>query len=269
MAEESSSDLQLTQLSVLILEDEPADAELMQRALKKDGLPFTATVVATKAAFIAALEASKPDILLTDFNLPDFNGLAAIKLAHDKYPELPIVVVTGVLGDETAVGLIKAGAMDYVLKDRLARLPAAVKRAAHDAAQSRLLRKDEEAIRTAEKNLYAIVTYSQDAILMTDERMAITFWNKSAETCFGYAAKEMIGRDIYTLLANEQEAQSLRRQVGEFIKGGGERLVSNTYKLHIRKKDGEVSSHDLSVSFIRLEKRWSVVGIVRPQSIQF
>ena len=119
----------LQTLKILILEDEPTDAELMQRELREAGVDFTATRVANRADFIAALEAFAPDIVLADYKLPDFNGAEALAHVRDVHPEIPDVMVTGTLGDEAAIALLNTGAKDYVLKSNLPRLPTAVRRA--------------------------------------------------------------------------------------------------------------------------------------------
>jgi len=115
-------------LKILILEDEPTDAELMQRALHKAGLDFTARRVDNRAGFIAPIEGFAPDIVLADYKLPDFNGAEALAHVRDVHPEIPVVMVTGTLGDEAAIALLNTGAKDYVLKSNLARLPTAVRR---------------------------------------------------------------------------------------------------------------------------------------------
>ncbi|HEY8871911.1 MAG TPA: PAS domain-containing protein [Stellaceae bacterium] len=145
-------------LKILILEDEPTDAELMQRALRKAGLNFTARRVDNRAGFIEALETFAPDIVLSDYRLPGFNGTEAVAHVRHVHPEMPVVIVSGVLGDEGAVALLKAGAADYVLKGNLARLPAAVERAisvehgvrAREAAE-RALRATNSLLQTAER----------------------------------------------------------------------------------------------------------------------
>lgn len=135
------------ELRVLMLEDVATDAELIERALRKAGLRFKAMRVDRKASFERALDEFKPDIVLSDYNLPDINGLAALKIAQEKCPDVPVIEVTGALGDEAAVELVRTGAKDYVLKDRLARLPFAVQRALSEAEEARRRKKAEEALR--------------------------------------------------------------------------------------------------------------------------
>jgi DNA-binding NtrC family response regulator len=120
---------------ILILEDEAWDAELAQRLLKDAGLSFTAVIVATEAAFVEQIAVFRPEVVLSDYFLPGFSGERALDLVKVLCPDVPFVFWSGVLGDDAAVELIKRGATDYVLKDRPARLPSAIRRALDDAAQ--------------------------------------------------------------------------------------------------------------------------------------
>src|ERR1700733_11161948 len=122
-------------LRILILEDEPSDAELVQRQLKSAGLDFAAVVVDTKAAFLRELDEFCPGVILSDLSVPGFPGENALKITRELYPHTPFIVVSGALGDEAAVELIRQGATDYVLKDRPARLAAVVRRAVGEAEQ--------------------------------------------------------------------------------------------------------------------------------------
>jgi DNA-binding NtrC family response regulator len=120
---------------ILILEDEAWDAALAQRLLVSAGLSLIAVVVDTKALFIEQMAAFRPDIILSDYHLPGFNGQEALKIAQELHPDIPFIIWSGVLGDEAAVELIKQGATDYVLKDRPARLPSVILRALAEVEQ--------------------------------------------------------------------------------------------------------------------------------------
>jgi DNA-binding NtrC family response regulator len=120
---------------ILILEDEPWDANLAQRLLADAGLNLVAVVVDTKESFIEQLSAFRPDIILSDYFLPGFTGKEALQIAQELHPDIPFIIWSGVLGDEAAVELIKDGATDYVLKDRPARLPSVILRALAEVAQ--------------------------------------------------------------------------------------------------------------------------------------
>ena len=253
---------------VLLLEDMPTDAELIERALRQSGLAITAKRVETKETFTAALAEFKPDILLADYKLPDFDGLSAITFAHKKYPDLPIIVVTGVLGDETAVELIKAGAKDYVLKDRMARLPSAVEKAVSEAAEVAELRLQTAARQTAERSLYAVVTHAQDAIIMMNEEGLITFWNNSAERLFGYSGQEAMGRDFRLLLAPEGNELWIPTvdEIGQVAQGS---VLDKTQGVTVQKKDGTLFQVALSISVVEVGGRSSAIGVARPYLIQF
>jgi DNA-binding NtrC family response regulator len=135
---------------ILIVEDEPWDAELAQRLLTGAGLGFTAVVVETRAAFVEQLTAFRPDVILSDFNLPGFSGESALEIVQEQCPQIPFIFWSGVLGDEAAVELIRRGATDYVLKDRPARLPSVIHRALAEAEQRAQLAELEDQLREAQ-----------------------------------------------------------------------------------------------------------------------
>ena len=147
-------------LKILILEDEPNDAEQMQRELRIAGLDFTARRVDNRSDFIAALESFAPDLVLADYRLPGFTGAEALAHVRRVHPEVPVIMVTGALGDEAAIELLKAGAKDYVLKNNLLRLPAAVERAISAERSDRARKAADKALREA------------NALLQTVERLA-------------------------------------------------------------------------------------------------
>ncbi|HEX5130481.1 MAG TPA: HD domain-containing phosphohydrolase [Usitatibacter sp.] len=127
-------------LNTLILEDNADDRFLLERALQKAGIAFDSTWVDCRQDFVRALESGRPDVILADCQLPDIDGAGALEIAMRMHPGAPVVMVTGGLSDEEAVKLLQAGAQDYVLKDRLARLGPAVVAAIERAnAQARAL----------------------------------------------------------------------------------------------------------------------------------
>src|ERR1041385_3800713 len=116
-------------LRILMLEDHPEDACLTKEALRKGGLRFSFTRVETKEDFVRQLDEKKPDVILSDHGLPAFDGVSALRLAKEKCPDVPVVFVTGALGEEFAIRTFENGASDYVLKHRLSELAPAVQRA--------------------------------------------------------------------------------------------------------------------------------------------
>ena len=106
------------ELQILVLEDVPTDAELMERQLKNAGVDFVSRRVDDKASFLRELEQFPPDIILSDYSMPQFNGMEALELLQEQEKSVPFIVVTGSINEETAVKCIKSGAADYVLATR-------------------------------------------------------------------------------------------------------------------------------------------------------
>ena len=156
------------ELRILILEDQVNDAELIERELRKGGLTFTAKRVDTKDNFVREIDSYPPDIILADYRLPSFDGLSALVITRQKYPDLPFIVVTGTLGDELAIETFKMGATDYILKDRLSRLVPAINRALHDRQEHDKRKLAEEELRWKTAFLEAQVNSSIDGILVVD-----------------------------------------------------------------------------------------------------
>jgi PAS domain S-box-containing protein len=183
-------------LRILILEDTATDAELEEYALRKGGLTFVSFLVRTESALTAALEEFLPDLVICDYALPGFNGLQAIGIIRRHSADLPVILVTGVLDDDAAVEIIKSGITDYVLKDRLARLPIAVTNAL-DKVKAIRHRKRAEMARDA---LARVLECAEDGIISKDRNGAIAAWNGGAANIYGRMASEAIGRPIGEVL---------------------------------------------------------------------
>ncbi len=117
------------EIKILILEDNPSDADLMQQNLKRAGLNFVAKVVQTQETYGKAIDEFQPDIILSDFSLPSFDGVSAFNIKQEKQPDIPFIIVSGTIGEERAVELIKKGVDDYVSKDNLVSLNQKIVRA--------------------------------------------------------------------------------------------------------------------------------------------
>ena len=122
-------------LRILHLEDDVTDASLVQFTLERGGIAVAINCVQTCADFLAALASGGVDLILSDFSLPAFDGLSALKMSRARYPDVPFILVSGTLGEERAIDSLKCGATDYVLKQRLSRLVPAVHRAMDEVKQ--------------------------------------------------------------------------------------------------------------------------------------
>jgi PAS domain S-box-containing protein len=133
-------------IHMLHLEDDPADAELVRARLAEAGLACRITNAQTRDEFENALRDGNPDIILADYKLPMYDGMSALRLAHERCPDIPFIFVSGTMGEEAAIEALTQGATDYVLKHNLSRLAAAVQRALEEACNRRERRQAEEAL---------------------------------------------------------------------------------------------------------------------------
>lgn len=131
-------------IEILLLEDSALDADLIGEYLRKDGMPHEIRRVWNRAEFDSALADHRYDLILADYALPSFDGMSALAIARVKRPDIPFIFVSGTLGEEMAVEAMQNGAVDYVVKQRLARLPQAVKRALAEAHERKARRRAEE-----------------------------------------------------------------------------------------------------------------------------
>src|SRR4029450_2362464 len=134
-------------IRVLHLEDTPADAELIEQSLVEDGLVPVILLVTSRAEFVRALEAGGFDVILSDYRGPEFDGLTALADAQRICPNIPFIMITGTLGEEPAIEILKKGATDFVLKTRMQRIPQVVRRALREAAERRNREAAERALR--------------------------------------------------------------------------------------------------------------------------
>src|SRR5258708_10320419 len=206
-------------LQVLIVEDSEDDAFLIMRELRRGGFDPKFERVETADSMSSALASHGWDLIISDYSIPAFGGRAALALYQRKGLDIPFITMSGVIGEETAVEMMKAGAHDYVMKGNLARLVPAVKRELQ-AAQERRERRQAEAERT---HLAAIVASCEDAILSESLDGTVLSWNAAAERMYGYRADEIVGRSISMLIPsyrpNELPGILQRVRQGELVEG--------------------------------------------------
>ncbi len=158
-------------LRVLIVEDSADDAELMVLRLEEEGFRPDWRRVQTEVEYLAAL-ATAPDLILADWSLPQFSGMAALRLMRERELDIPFIIVSGSIGEEAAVDAMRHGAYDYVLKDRPARLGPAVRRALADREAREERRRAQEALRASEARYRVMVEATTEMIFNTVEFLA-------------------------------------------------------------------------------------------------
>lgn len=215
-------------IDVLFLEDRPDDADLLARQLEDAGYGLTWRRVDSREDFVEALGA-EPDVVIADYNLPGFDGLEALDLHLAQGGRVPFILVSGVLGEEVAVEAIRRGAADYLLKDRLRRLPTAVAR----ALEEQRLR---ERGRLADERIRALVSHGSDiaAVLDTDFRFA--FMSPSVEQILGYHPDEYVGSPVTEMMQQHVHPDDLELALS------APRALEAGHQVHhevrIRHKDG-------------------------------
>jgi PAS domain S-box-containing protein len=197
-------------LKVLILEDVPTDAELMIEELAEAGMTFVSKRVATKASFVSAIADFSPDIILSDYSLPSFDGLGALKIAREKCPDVPFIFVSGALGEEMAIDLLKKGATDYVLKNKLSRLEPAVSRALHEVEERRERERAEHALKESEVRYRTIFENTGTATVIVDEDGTIVLANRQFERLTGFSRSQLEGKKKWTEFVFEDDLPKLK-----------------------------------------------------------
>ncbi len=241
------------ELKILILEDVPADAELMVDELAETGMAFVSKRVATKASFVNAISELQPDIILSDYSLPSFDGLSALTIAMEQCPDVPFIFVSGALGEEMAIELLKKGATDYVLKNRLSRLGPAVSRALAEVEERTGRRRMENALKESELRYRTIFENTGTATIIIGEDTTIDLANRQFERLSGYAMSEIEGKKSWLEFVLEDDmakANDLKKSRGKPFK-----TPANGYEFRIANKPGEIRNVLASIASIPSTER--------------
>lgn len=202
--------------NILHLEDAFTDAELVARELVKNDINFCHMVVDSEADYLAALESFKPDIILCDHSLPAFNSLEALKIIKEKNLKIPFILITATMSEEVAADVVRVGADDYILKDRLKRLPYAVLNAVeknrHELERTKLI----DNVRDSERRYRQIVETAQEGIWLVDKNDQTVFVNKNMCSILGYTEGEMLGKSLYGFIKSVDNADSLPFDMGAY-----------------------------------------------------
>lgn len=172
-------------IKVLHLEDLATDAELVSRVLKKADRKFEIKVVDTRLEYETALREFKPEIIISDHSLPSFNSLEAMDILKSSGLDIPFILVTGTVSDEFASQAIKKGAVDYILKDRLQRLPSALFSALDISRMEKERLKTEEKVRESEKQYFDLIQRLPAAVYTCDVQGRILLYNNAAVELWG------------------------------------------------------------------------------------
>ncbi len=218
----SNSEVKST-IKLLLLEDVAEDIELILLSLTNANLEFNYDIADTATLYREKLDNNIYDAVLADYRLPGFNGLEALKILQQSGQKIPFILVTGSLGEEAAVECMKAGITDYILKDRLFRLPNILKRSLEEFAlrrqqQQALIerQKAEIALRESEQRFRALIENAIDIILIVSSDGTFTYLSPSVKRILGYDPISLMGHSFFDLI--HQEDQQRIRQAFNSIK---------------------------------------------------
>jgi two-component system cell cycle sensor histidine kinase/response regulator CckA len=245
-----------TPLRVLIVEDSEEDTLLIVRELKRGGFDPTFERVETPEAMKTALEKQTWDLILADYSMPHFSGLDALKLLQKCGLDIPFIIVSGSIGEDTAVAAMKAGAHDYIMKNNLKRLVPAVEQELREADVRRKLKGTEEALSVSEERYRTIFEGAAEGILVADiESKEFKFANPAICRLLGYTVKELTRLNV----ADIHPKEALSYVVAEFeAQSCGEKTLSP--EILCLRKDGTVIYTSIATAPVVIGDRKYNVG---------
>jgi len=206
-------------LRILIVEDIESDAEILKRILRHEGLKFEDRIVETKDDFINALSEFSPDLIISDYSMPQFTGMKALLIRQELAPHIPFLLVTGSMNEDVAVDCMKAGADDYVIKQNLIRLMPAIKGAMQKQETMRMRREAEAALRKSEERFKQIAEQAGEFIWEVDANGLYTYVNKISEGILGYSADEIVGKKhFFDFFSPDVQEELKSAALGAFAK---------------------------------------------------
>lgn len=221
----------------IILEDNKVDADLIIRYLKRSDYEFEVRWVAKKDDFIFALDGFKPDIVISDYNLRYYNAYDVLEILKEHQKDIPVVIISGTIGEEEAVNLIKEGAIDFLIKHNLVRLPQIAVRALEETIEKKERTKAENELRE-EKAFIDLLLDSMSALFcLLDENLIIQRVNQRYLNQLGFTADEVLGRSVKDFVVQEDHPlfENLVNKVT--LSGTNE---ESSLELRMQKKSGEI-----------------------------
>ena len=248
-----------TPIAVVLLEDDADDAALITSVLRRSQCPMEFDHITDEAHYCARLDASPPDVVVADYALSGYNGVAALEEVRRRGLDIPFILVTGVLADDVAAKCARLGASDYILKDRLARLPEAVLH----ALEQRQLRRDRTLVlaalrRSQQEYQLLFQTNPQPMFVFDVETLQFLAVNAAAEAEYGYAADEFLRMRLPALLPPQDVPEALRQ-----IAQTDGKITPESGPVRHQRKDGTELWAELHSSPIHFEGRAARLVLLR------
>jgi two-component system sensor histidine kinase UhpB len=198
-------------IKILILEHDPYDIELLRYELKKSGLQHESKVVSILNEFRNALIDFQPHIILSDFSLPSFNAVAAFDIKQEICPDVPFIIVSGTVGEENAVELIKKGITDYALKDKLFTVIPKINRALEEFNARREKLVADKKLRDYSNQITDILESIGDGFFAVDENWTVTYWNRAAERSMNIKREDVVGKNLWEYFPDARSLLSFKK----------------------------------------------------------
>ncbi|MFH0842812.1 MAG: response regulator [Bacteroidota bacterium] len=230
---------------ILFVEDNKNDAELIWREIKKSGISFGKKLVDNGKDYLDCLKTFNPDIILSDYSLPQFNGMEALKLRNQHLPSTPFILVTGSVNEEIAVECMKAGADDYILKNNMSRLGSALINALNKKQLLREKQEADNALSYANERLKSIVRVAPVGIGIVNDRI-IRDVNEQVCIMTGYSYDELVGKDSRFLYPTTEDYEYVGSEKYRQIRETGKGTVESRWV----RKDGRIINVLLSSTYL-------------------
>src|SRR5688572_20439141 len=243
-------------LRVLIIEDSEEDVQLLVRELRRGGYEVEFERVETAEAMQAALTQKTWDLILSDYSLPRFSGPRALEVLKAGGMDVPFIIISGTIGEETAVTALKAGANDFFIKGKFARLGPAIERELREAETRRERKQAEAAVAASEKRFRSLIEHAPDGIALLGINGKLRQVTPSTQQILGYTLEEVIGQDPASL-THPDDLPALLGLLSDLIQNPG-KVVSTEYRF--RHRDGSWRWLESTISNLIAEP--SVAAIV-------
>jgi two-component system cell cycle sensor histidine kinase/response regulator CckA len=250
-------------LRILHLEDSPRDAAVVRDKLDVARVSCDILLVNSKNSFEAALRREPFDLIISDYTLPGYDGVAALKQAQEAQPEVPVILISGTVGEEEAVKCLHIGATDYLLKTRLERLVPAVQRALQEAETRRTRKRAEGALRESEARKAAILDSVLDGIVTMDANGVVLEFNAAAAQIFRYTKAEAIGRPLADLIVPPAYRARHRAGLAHYVATGEGPLIGRLIEITAVRADGSEIPVELAITAVGSGQDSIFTGVLR------
>jgi PAS domain S-box-containing protein len=250
-------------LRVLHLEDSPRDAAMVRHKLEVAGVSCDILLVNSKDRFEASLTQGSFDLILSDYTLPGYDGVTALKHAQETQPDVPVILISGTVGEEEAVKCLHIGATDYLLKQHLDRLVPAVHRAIQEAETRRTHKRAVAALSQSEARKAAVLDSVLDCIVTMDADGMVIEFNAAAERTFGFTKAEAIGRSLADLIIPPRLRAAHTAGLARYLATGEGPLLAKLLEITAVRSDGAEIPVELAITAIRSEKAPIFTGVLR------